>query len=222
MELCISDDFEYNEIKINEEVDLKISVQMVTHSLPNKTQEYMGTLLQKYLEECGMKSYFNKLNYCLSEILVNAIKANMKRVYFDEHKLDINNPADYEEGMKNFRSEMLSKRDYYMKKLRTSDLYITYSLKFEDGKLIIEVRNNSVMTADESVRVKSKIAEVSLNKSEEMLGDPIDETEGAGFGIKSIIMTLNSFGLPGDHYLLYTDENETVARLIIEQPLMEI
>ena len=37
MELCISDDFEFNEIKINEEVDLKISVQMVTHSLPNKT-----------------------------------------------------------------------------------------------------------------------------------------------------------------------------------------
>lgn len=132
MELCISDDFEFNELKINEEVDLKISVQMVTHSLPNKTQEYMGTLLQKYLEECGMKSYFNKLNYCLSEILVNAVKANLKRIYFREYNLDINNPIDYEKGMKNFRSDMLSKRDYYMEKQRTSDLYITYSLKLEN------------------------------------------------------------------------------------------
>lgn len=222
MELCISDDFEFDENSVNNAIDLKISVQMVTHSLPNKTQEYMGTLLQKYLTECGMESYFNKLNYCLSEILINAIKANMKRVYFQDYNLDIENPSDYAKGMKAFRTEMLERRAYYLERLRQSDLYVTYTLKIEDKKLIIEVRNSSVMTEAESIRVKEKISEVSLESSENLLGEDIDETEGAGLGIKSIILTLRSFGLPGDHYLLYTENNETVAKLIIEQPLIAI
>lgn len=222
MELCFSDDFEFDENSIDNTIDLKISVQMITHSLPIKTQEYMGSLLQKYLKECGMESYYNKLNYCLSEILINAIKANMKRVYFQEHNLDIEKPLEYEQGMKNFRIEMLEKREHYLERLRHSNLYVIYTLKLEDQKLIIEVRNNSVMTKAESERVKEKISEVSLQKPETLLAESIDETEGAGLGIKSIILTLRSFGLPGDHYLLYTDKNETVARLIIEQPLLAI
>lgn len=221
MELNLSDDFDLDENAIDNAIDLKISVQMITHSLPTKTQEYMGTLLQKYLKEIGMDSYYNKLNYCLSEILVNAIKANMKRVYFNEHNLDIKDAGDYEEGMKNFRIEMLEKKDYYLEKLRKSELYILYSLKLEDNKLIIEVRNNSVMTEAESIRVKNTILKANSYKPEDLMTDSIDETEGAGLGIKSIVLTLRSFGLPGDHYVLYTDKNETVARLIIEEPDIE-
>lgn len=222
MEICFSDDFEYNEESIDTAIDLKISLQIVTHSLPAKTQEYMGTLLKKYLEEYGLQSYYPKLNYCLSEILINAIKANIKRVYFFEHDLDINDPKIYEEGMKNFRSEMVSKKEYFLKKLIKSNLYVTYTLKVEDNKLIIEVRNNSVMTEAEAQRVKEKIEEAVSYDPANLLNEKIDESEGAGFGIKSIILTLRSFGLPGDHYLLYTENNETVAKLILEQPIIEI
>lgn len=222
MEICLSDDFDFDEKNIEDVIDLRISVQMITHSLPQKTQEYMGTLLQKYLNECGMGSYYHKLNYCLSEILINAIKANMKRVYFQEYSLDINNPLDYINGMKNFRNEILDKREYYLNKLRNSNLYVTYLLKMEDSKLIIEVRNNSVMTEEESLRVKEKIKEAGCYNPENLLNEELDDSEGAGFGIKSIVLTLRSFGLPGDHYLLYTDDNETVAKLIIEQPIIEI
>lgn len=222
MEICISDDFDYDEKNIDDAIDLKISVQMITHSLPQKTQEYMGTLLQKYLKECGMESYYQRLNYCLSETLVNAIKANMKRVYFCDCMLDINDPDDYKEGMKDFRSVMLEKKDYYLDKLCHSNLYVTYLLRIEDNKLVIEVRNNSVMTEEESKRVKEKLTDAGAYNPENFLDDNVDEMEGAGFGIKSIILTLRSFGLPGDHYLLYTDDDETVARLIIEQPVIEI
>lgn len=222
MAICLSDDFEYNEEDIDKAIDLRISVQMVTHSLPRKTQEYMGILLKKYLEECEMGDYYYKLDYCLSEILVNAIKANIKRLYFTEHNLDINNPEDYETGMKNFREEMISKKSYYQEKLCQSNLYVTYTLKAEDSKLIIEVRNNSVMTEAEKIKVKDKIDNAISQNPENFLNNEIDESEGAGLGIKSIIMTLNSFGLPGDHYMLYTENNETVARLTLEQPVIEI
>lgn len=219
MEIKLSDDFDLDENAIDNVIDLKISVKMMTHSLPSKTQEYMGSLLKMYLKEFGIESYYHKLNYCLSEILVNAIKANMKRIYFQEHNLSIDNPADYETGIKGFRNEMLNKKAYYLERLRNSSLYVIYSLKFEDNRLIIEVRNNSVMTEAEIERVKECIKKAGAYNPANLLDEQIDETEGAGLGIKSIILTLRSFGLPGDHYMLYTDNNETVAKLIIEQPI---
>lgn len=223
MKICFSDDLDdFDEQSINEAIDLKITVQMITHSLPKKTEEYMGTLLQKYLTECGMDTYFNKLNYCLYEILNNAIKANIKRIYFDDHEMNINNPEEYEKGMENFRTEMLEKKEYFLERLRYSEFYVTYSLTIEDGKLIIEVRNNSLMTEGELKRVQEKIKSAGEFDDDVTLDESIDETEGAGIGIRSIILTLRSFGLPGDHYLLYTEGSETVSKLIVEQPLIEL
>lgn len=222
MEMLISEDSEFDDSTVDKAIDLKISLQLVTHSLPRKTQEYMSVLLQKYLNECGKGIYFNKLDYCLSEILLNALKANMKRVYFKKHNLDINNPEDYQKGMETFRTDILDDKDYYLKLLRDGDLYVIYKLQIDEEKLIIEVRNNSVMTEIESERVKQKIADTHTMVYDEVVEGCVDETEGAGLGISSILLALRSFGLPGDHYQLYTEGNETVARLIIEDPLEEL
>lgn len=217
MEIFLSDDSEFDDSSIDAAIDLKISLEMMTHSLPKKTQEYMSVLLSKYLNECGLSEYFNKLNFCLSEILFNAIKANMKRIYFLEKNFDINNPEDYEKGMETFRQDTLSNKNYYFEKLRSSDLYVIYSLKIENGSLIIEVRNNSLMTPIEAERVKEKIANCHEYTPDELFGNIVDETEGAGLGINTIMLTLKSFGLPGDHYQLFTRGKETVARLIVEE-----
>lgn len=222
MKIQLSEDDEiYDDSSISAAIDLKISLQLTTHSLPKKTHEYMSLLLSKYLTECGLTECYNKMDYCLSEILFNAVKANVKRLYFQEKNLDINNASDYEEGMKTFRDDSIQNKQHYMEKLRSSDYYITYSLKIDNDKVIIEVRNNSVMTPIEAKRVKEKIAQSHAFTAEEMDKNIIDETEGAGLGIRSIMLTLESFGLPGDHYQLYTEGKETVARLVIEQPILE-
>lgn len=221
MGFCISEDSEFDDSSIKTAIDLKLSLEILTHSLPKKTKEYISLLLSKYLDEIGLSDSFNKLDYCLSEILFNAIKANMKRVYFKEKNLDINNPDDYAEGMKNFRQETLSNKEYYFKKLRAEDLYVKFSLTLEDGNLILEVRNNSLITPFEEVRVKEKISHFHQYTPDDLAGNFIDETEGAGLGINSILLTLNSFGLPGDNYKLYTQGNETVAKLIYSQDAVE-
>ncbi|MCQ2593207.1 MAG: hypothetical protein MJ188_10540 [Treponema sp.] len=220
MDLILSDDSDFDDSSIDAAIDLKISLQLITHSLPKKTQEYMSLLLSKYLKECGLSSYFNKLSYCLSEILFNAVKANMKRIYFMEKNLDINNLDDYEEGMKTFRQDTLKNKEYYFEKLRSSDLYITYALTIDHNRLVIEVRNNSVMTPIEAQRVKEKIANFHEFTSDEIMGNLVDDTEGAGLGISTIMLTLKSFGLPGDNYQLFTRGKETIARLIVEDSLI--
>lgn len=223
MGILISDDKDFDDNSIKTALDLKLSLEIVTHSLPQKTQEYMALMLYKYLEECELQDYFNKLNFCLSEVLFNAVKANMKRIYFAEKNLDINNPEDYKKGMVNFRNDTLSNKSYYFEKLREKDLYVILSFQIEKGNLIIEVRNNSVITEFEYKRVKEKFSEFHNLDPLAAADIMIDDTEGAGLGIRTILLALESFGLPGDHYQLYTQGNETVAKLIIEnQPVLEL
>lgn len=223
MGILVSDDKEFDDSSVQAAFDLKLSLEIVTHSLPQRTQEYMALMLSKYLEECELTDYFNKLNFCLSEVLFNAVKANLKRVYFEEMHLDINNAEDYEKGMKTFRKDTLSNKSHYFEKLREKDLYVLLSFKIDDGNLIIEVRNNSLITEFEYKRVKEKMA--GFHNLEDFASPDItiDETEGAGLGIRTILLALESFGLPGDHYQLFTEGNETVARLFIEnQPVLEL
>lgn len=223
MGILISEDTEFDDSSIQTAIDLKLSLEIVTHSLPKKTHEYMDIMLSKYLDECGMSAYYNKLSFCLSEILFNSIKANMKRIYFAEKNLDINNPSDYEKGMINFRTETLSNKSHYFEKLREKDLYVLLSLCIESGNLIIEVRNNSLITETEYQRVKEKFAEFRNPEELAATDIKIDESEGAGLGIKTVLLALESFGLPGDHYQLFTQGDETIARLIIENnPVSEI
>lgn len=217
----ICEDTIYNDTTIKTAEDLDISLEICTHSLPQKTKEYITLLLTRYLEESGLGYSCKKLDYCLSEILFNAIKANIKRIYFKEKNLDINNADDYDEGMKTFRKDTLSNRSYYFRRLREEKLYVKFSMKATKDSLIIEVRNNSLITTFEEERVKEKISHFHKITPEDFATGFLDETEGAGLGINSIMLTLRSFGLPGDNYKLFTSGNETVARLIYNFDYLE-
>lgn len=214
MGIVLSPDTEFNDESIKTAIDLKISLEISTHSLPKKTKEYISVLLEKYLEECNLSKSFNKLDYCVSELLFNAIKANLKRVYFMDKNLDINNPDEYKEGMIHFRTETLVNKEYYFEKLREKDLYVIFSMLLDNGNLILEVRNNSLITPTELERVKDKI-----ENFHQLTLDEIDDSEGAGLGINSIILALKSFGLSEKNYQLTTENDETVAKIIYTLPI---
>lgn len=215
--IIVSDESIFD-VDIKNMVDLKLSLEVITHALPNKTKEYISLTLSKYLDEAGLADCYNKLDYCLSEILFNAIKANLKRVYFKEKNLDITNKADYDEGMKTFRIDTLENKEHYLNLLCEQDLYVKFLLKVEGEDLVLEVRNNAVITDFEYKRVKEKISQFHNVTPEDLFANCIDETEGAGLGINSILLTLKSFGLPGDNYQIFIEGNETVARLVYSVP----
>ena len=75
---------------------------------------YMNDILRVFLEELNQNQMIEYLSYCLSELITNAKKANTKRVYFKLKKLDISNQADYELGMKSFKSDTLDDINYYL------------------------------------------------------------------------------------------------------------
>lgn len=202
--------------KIKVSVSLQLPIEMTTYTLPKNTEVYIRNVMEIFLEECHQEHLKEYLNFCLSELLTNAKKANTKRVYFKEKGLDINNPEDYEKGMENFKMETLTNIDHYLELQRKAGLYIKLALRIQADKIYIEIKNNSTLTVFERERIQQKLDSVQQYKNmDEVLTNVLDQSEGAGLGIIIIILMLQKVGLSKENYQVISDEDETITRIIL-------
>jgi len=202
--------------KIKISVSLQLPIEMTTYTLPKNTEVYIRNVMEIFLEECHQEHLKEYLNFCLSELLTNAKKANTKRVYFKEKGLDINNPEDYEKGMENFKMDTLTNIDHYLELQKKAGLYIKLALRIQADKIYIEIKNNSVLTVFEKERIQQKLDSVQQYKNfDEVLTNVLDQSEGAGLGIIIIILMLQKVGLSKENYQVISDEDETITRIIL-------
>ncbi len=202
--------------KIKTSVGLQLPIEMTSYTLPRNTEVYIRSIMEIFLEECHQDHLKEYLNFCLSELLTNAKKANTKRVYFQEKGLDINNPEDYEKGMENFKMDTLTNIDHYLELQRKAGLYIKLSLRIQADKIYIEIRNNSSLTVFEKERIQQKLDSVQQYKEmDEVFTNVLDQSEGAGLGIIIIILMLQKVGLSKENYQVISEDDETITRIIL-------
>ena len=202
--------------KIQTSVSLQLPIEMTSYTLPKNMEVYIRNVMEMFLEECHQEHLKEYLNFCLSELLTNAKKANTKRVYFKEKGLDINDPADYEKGMENFKMDTLTNIDHYLELQRKAGLYIKLALRIQADKIYIEIKNNSKLTVFEKERIQQKLDSVQQYKNmDEVLTNVLDQSEGAGLGIIIIILMLQKVGLSKDNYQVISDYDETITRIIL-------
>ena len=212
----IEERLEVDREKIKNAIRLQMPIEITSYTIPRNMEVYIQRVLELFLDECHQEHLRDALSFCLGELLTNAKKANTKRVYFEEKGLDINNPKDYEEGMKDFRDETFDNINYYLEMQRKAGLYVKIVLQLKEDKIFIEIRNNSLLTDSEKVRIKDKLDSVQQYKSmEEVLGTVLDQTEGAGLGIIIVILMLQKVGLSKENYQVFTEDEETVTRIIL-------
>ena len=212
----LDDRLEIDKEKIRISVGLQLPIEMTSYTLPRNTEVYIRTVMEVFLKECHQDHLIEYLNFCLSELLTNAKKANTKRVYFKEKGLDINDPADYEKGMENFKMDTLTNIEHYLELQRKAGLYIKLSLRILADKIYIEIRNNATLTIFEKERIQQKLDSVQQYKEmDEVFTNVLDQSEGAGLGIIIIILMLQKVGLSKDNYQVVSDGDETVTRIIL-------
>ncbi|MBQ5569672.1 MAG: hypothetical protein IIT45_04435, partial [Treponema sp.] len=100
--------------KVRKAIESGIPLTVTTYTLPHEIEEYACDILKTFLTELDQAQMADSLIYCLKELANNGKKANTKRVYFEEKGLDINDKADYELGMKNFKMDTMSNINYYL------------------------------------------------------------------------------------------------------------
>jgi putative nucleotidyltransferase with HDIG domain len=185
-------------------------------SLPHEAHALLDRILEIYLVELGQERILEPLSYCLKELIINAQKANTKRLYFEEKGLNITDEADYEKGMRDFRRESSERIGHWMDLLKEKGLVIGVTFHTTGGSLTISVRNNAELTPREQSRIFDRIARArAFNSFVEALAQPIDPTEGAGLGILILLQFLKRIGLGEDAFAIEGQDGETVASLAI-------
>lgn len=205
-----------NTTKIRYAIDNRKALTLTTTAYRSEEREYIDTILDMYLQEAGREDLKNQLSYCLHELAGNAKKANTKRIYFFDRRLNIQNPAEYYIGMDNFKDQTIDNIDYYIKKIREHGLYVKFQFYLNDRHLKISVRNNCEMNEIESERVQRKIqAAGRYSNMAEAYASIEDNSEGAGLGLVMMLIMLRSLGLGGDCLTISCRDGETLAQLKI-------
>jgi putative nucleotidyltransferase with HDIG domain len=207
--------------KIKQSVRMSVPLTVTTYKLPHETEEQIDEILAAYLEELGQGQLKDHLSYCLKELAVNAKKANTKRVYFDEKKLDLQSREDYVEGMKNFKEETLNNHDFWLEMQKNRGLYIKFLFHPKGRNFKISIKNNVEITRKEQMRVYDRIARSrAFETLEEAFAEVLDDSEGAGLGIVILVLMLRKMGLDEDAYEIEGEEGVTTASITV--PINEV
>lgn len=202
--------------KIKEAVSSGAPVSVTTYTLPRSVERYMEDTLATFLNELGQTKMAEYLTYCLGELTTNAKKANTKRVYFIEKGLNIKDPKDYAQGMEGFKQDTLTNLQHYVSLQRQAGLYVKLLLQVRQGKIKIEVRNNSELTVFEYKRIHDKHARAEQYSSlEEALSQLLDDSEGAGLGLVMMVLMLKKIGLVDENFQTVCEGGETINRIIL-------
>ncbi|MEM7181052.1 MAG: HDOD domain-containing protein [Spirochaetota bacterium] len=158
------------------------------------------------------------LSTILKELLMNAAKANAKRLFFERKKLNILDDKHYQRGMSGFLTEVTSKWDEQEQYTSQSQYYIELKIKMGREGTFFFVRNNAVILPEELERVKKRIESAKkYNDLSDAFLDLSDNQESAGLGIILIQVLLKNSGIGTEKFQINSDKDFTTASLEIPQ-----
>jgi len=213
-----------DEGKIKKAIQSGLPLTITTYTLPKEIEVYIEQVIEAFLKQMDQLKLKDYIVYCVQELVVNAKKANTKRVFFAERGLDINNDKDYKEGMANFKEETYGNIQHYLQLQKEKGLYIKVSLQIKRNTIHIEIRNNSTANKMEQLRIQDKLARSRQYDSlEDAFSSVLDDSEGAGLGLVILVLMLKKMGLSDDAFVLKTKEKYTVASISIplDQTMVE-
>jgi putative nucleotidyltransferase with HDIG domain len=202
--------------KIKKCVQAGIPLTITSYTLPHSVEMYITQVLAVFLKYAGQESFKDYIEYCVQELAVNAKKANTKRIYFLEKNLDINNAEQYQQGMAYFKKDTISDIDRYLKTQKENGCYIKVVFVYKKESILIEVRNNFVLSKIELSRIRDKIARArQYNNLGDAFNQVLDDSEGAGLGLVVLVLMLKKVGLDENCFKITGTDTETVASITL-------
>ena len=185
--------------------------------IDEKVEKYILHTLSLILEKCQKTEYLDMLYTIVKELTINGVKANQKRIFFEDNGLDIHDDAEHERGMELFKKEVSEKmNDDYGDRSRQKGIWVKIFLTYQDNGLCVEVENNAPISALEERRLREKMKKsMGYNDIAEFYMDNMDNTEGAGLGIALVIILLKGEGIDPNLFRIFTHKDRTIARVEI-------
>lgn len=207
------------ELEQNIQLILNQSQELTLQSskVNEKVEKYILRILKMILDKYSRGDLLEMLYTITKELAINGVKANQKRLFFDDRGLDIRNDADYLKGMEEFRQSLNdSMNEAYGIKSRQKGIYVKIFVSHQPNGLCLEVENNTAIAPVEERRLREKMKKsMSYNDVAEFYMDNMDNTEGAGLGIALIMILMKSQGIDPSLFRIVTGQDRTTARVEI-------
>jgi HD-like signal output (HDOD) protein len=150
------------------------------------------------------------------ELITNAAKANIKRLYFKMMNMDINIKEDYRKGMETFKKDVFTGENDIFNKLNEVNLLVRVIFESSPENLMIRIVNNTPILEEELKKIESRIKKAfSYTDISEAFEDVMDDSEGVGLGLIMTLMLFKSAGFPLETYRIKCENNLTTASLNI-------
>lgn len=182
-----------------------------------KVEKYILHILKLILTRYEKERLLDMVYTITKELAINGVKANQKRLFFDEHGLDINDDSDYQKGILAFKQAFSDEmNEIYGIKSRQKGIYVKIFLTHSDDGLCVEIENNTPIAPAEERRLREKMKKsMAYNDIAEFYMDNMDNTEGAGLGIALIMIMMKGEGLDAALFRIATLPERTIARVEI-------
>jgi len=205
-----------DEEKIKKAIQSGLPLTITTYTHPKEIEVYIEQVIDAFLKHMNQMKLRDYIVYIVQELVVNAKKANTKRVYFAERGLDIDNDNDYFLGMKDFKEETIGNINHYLQLQKEKGLYIKVILQVKRNTILIEIRNNVSANKMEQLRIQDKMARSRQFASlEDALSQVLDDSEGAGLGLVILVLMLKKMGIDDEAFEIKAKGNLTIASISI-------
>ncbi len=193
------------------------------HQVTGETEALITRIVHRYLQEYDILYIKDTIITIVKELINNAVKANLKRLYFSQKSLDIAQIEDYRTGMETFKEETYQDDiDIYLEKLEKSKLVVRVAFKTSDEHIHINVINNIPILDQELKKINARVNKAYKYKDiSEAFEDVLDDSEGAGLGLIMAMMLFKNTGLGAENFKIYRKENLTISTLTVPKNLTE-
>lgn len=206
---------------ITNAVEENKDVRIITYSVSTTNENRLKKVLALYLRKRGCEVLLGPIYTCVKELLINAVKANYKHIYFEGAAPQSPAPdlLGHDKVIRLFKLEMSREDAKTLARLaRSRDMKAEIVFHHEKDTLSISITNPIAMTPDELQKVRKKLADARKcdDISDYFLMNADDpENEGAGIGLVLISMILKSLGVNQSRLDIRSLEDRTMASLTI-------
>lgn len=195
------------------------TVSLVTWTLSDYGEFLLHHIASAVLVRFGRPELLDIVYPAAKELIINATKANMKRVFFDEQGIDALIPSEYDRGMALFREQLTEHMMQHHRRAFVDRGYrITATFYYTSKVLNIKVKNNYPLLPREEQRIREKFQRAeSFTSLLDFYMAHADDTEGAGLGITMVGLLLDESGIDRHGFTVFVKPgySETAARLEI-------
>jgi hypothetical protein len=201
----------------NQENSARIVAYAITDTVENEVRSVLRSILD--MHDCS--DLLAPIYTSIKELIINAIKANYKNIYFEGYNPKVKNDdtIDYEMALRLFQLEITRENATTLEDFaRKSDIKTEIEVWTIEKVLHVLVTNPVKMTDMEIANIQRKLvdAENCRDLADYFLSNMDDPyREGAGLGLILIMMMLKSLRAPKDSLVISSDSRKTSAYLKI-------